>query len=97
MNPSKGSLISTAHIVLLEAGDFCKFNSLDGRPVDAMLIRTDKQKVAERLTVSYILEARWPSARNYHALPRDESLPFSYTLLHRQLNFAVHDSVAFSR
>ena len=58
MSACTGSLVSTTHIALLEAGDFCKFNSLDGRPVDAMLIRTDKQKVAERLTVSYFLEAR---------------------------------------
>jgi hypothetical protein len=46
------------YIALLEAGDFCKFNSFDGRPVDAMLIRTDRQKVAERLTVICLLEAR---------------------------------------
>jgi len=88
---SKGSLISTTHIALLEVGEFCKFNSLDGRPVDAMLIRTDERKVAERLAVSYFLEARWPSARNCHTLSRDDSLFFWHTLLHLQPNLAVLD------
>lgn len=46
------------YIALLEAGDFCKFKSLDGRSVEAMLICTDRQKVAEPLTVIYSLEAR---------------------------------------
>lgn len=69
-------MLSGTYIALLEAGDSCKFNSRDGRPVAAILIRTDKQKLAEHLTVSCILEARWLSARDYHALPRDDSLSF---------------------
>ena len=40
----------TTHMALFEVGDFCKFNSLDGRPVFAMLICTSddqRQKVAD--------------------------------------------------
>ena len=72
-----------AYIVLLAAGDFCKFNSLDGRSVDAMLTRTERQKVAEALFL------RSPARGKNHTLPRDESLLFCGTSLHRKSNLAV--------
>jgi hypothetical protein len=35
---------NATHIALLEAGDFCRFNNLDGRPVFAMLVCTSDQR-----------------------------------------------------
>ena len=82
---------------MLEAGDFCKFNSLDGRSVDAMLIRTDIQKVAERLRCDLIFRSTVAqrAEKPSKAGARGESLFFFWhTSLHRQSNLAVFGFLA---